>query len=119
MNLHIEGQNIRFRVSKDELTYLCSNGNISHQIFFSDKKSLQININLAQQNNDLILHYNEGEINLSVSRIGAQNLLDSLPSKEGLKITKNIGKEHNLTIKFEVDIRTQKSSRKQRVGDNG
>jgi hypothetical protein len=111
MNLHIEGQKLRFRISKDALASLCEGQGLTHRVFLPNQHALYIDIcpstthhaalHLVAHTDHMILH---------VQPDAAERLYQALPSKDGLQIDQPIESQQALKLVLEVDIRTQKRS---------
>lgn len=111
MNLRIEGQQVRFRLSKDELESLCFGNAILQSTTFPNGYSLDINL-FAQNIDDIMNIVYEGDyMELRVRKQAAQELYDALPSREGLQTMQAIDTKQSLELILEVDIRTQKRKR--------
>jgi len=108
MNLHIENQKLRFRIKKEELEKLCLGEELKQEIFLPKKNSLNINIKTTQKADILFLLFSENSLSLLVNKKAAQNLFNSLPKRDGLKIDQEINGKQTLNLILEVDIRTQK-----------
>ncbi len=107
MNLHIDGQKLRFRLTKAELEKLCNKKNIKQKIFLPEQNIISININIQPQEENLIFTFINNNFHLAVNEWAAKNLYNSLPSKEGIRVEQKIDENNILTLLLEVDIRTQ------------
>lgn len=111
MNLRIEGQQLRFRISKDELKNLYSDDSIIQSTIFPNGGSLDIS--LLPQNMDDIMNitYERDSVELRVQKQAIQDLYNALPSREGIQATQVTHAGQILELILEVDIRTQKRNR--------
>lgn len=108
MNLRIEGQRLRFRISKEELERLCSGGAVEQSTAFPNQCGLEINLVSESMDAKLMLVYVEGCMELRVQKQAAEMLLRSLPSREGIAMKQKVEAAEPLELILEVDIRTQK-----------
>lgn len=112
MNLRIEGQHWRFRISRDELEMLCHGRQLSQHSELPDERSMSITIqtdHLDEKN--LLLECNESGFTLLINPVAASTLFNALPSRDGLESVQKISESHTLRLSLEVDIRTQKRKR--------
>ena len=111
MNLRIEGQQLRFRISKDELDEIYNGNEIAQLSHFLDGQVL--NIRIIPQDIDVTLYFafTEGVMSLIVNKQEVKNLYDSLPSREGVSVKQSINDTMFLNIILEVDIFSQKRLR--------
>ncbi len=111
MNLRIDGQEFRFRVSKQELISLCEGIALNQGTYLPNGKTIEVSIVTSADSKTLSLHHNNNNITLHVGKDAATNLLNSLPSRDGIEASQKINEGHSLQLAFEVDIRTQKRKR--------
>lgn len=112
MNLRIEGQQLRFRISKEELERLCSGSSITQPTYFSKMKALDIDITPQDIEPALQLMFDCDCMMLAVQNQAAQDLYHALPSREGIEAKQTINAVQTLELILEVDIRTQKRKRR-------
>ena len=108
MNLHIENQKMRFRISKEEIKNLCASKIIKQHLLLPKGQSLNIEIIAQEQNDELYLSYEKSSIILQVQKTAANNLYEKLPSRKGLEVAQELENNQILHLILEVDIRTQK-----------
>ncbi len=111
MNLRIEGQQLRFRISKEELAVLLSGSTITQPTCFPKMRVLDIDITSQDIEPVLQLMFNGDCMMLAVQKQAAKNLFHALPSREGIKVKQTINAAQTLELILEVDIRTQKRKR--------
>ncbi len=111
MNLHIENQKLRFRISKDELEELCSGSSLTQEIFLPNQHTLNIAIIMQIQDPILYLTFENNSITLFAKKNAIEEFYSVLPSREGLEIEQQVADNQLLKLIFEVDIRTQKRKR--------
>jgi len=109
MNLRIEGQNLRFRISKEELESLCLGKEILQKTFLPGDNVILTGI-YPEGKNTLETEFDKDGIKLFVQKEAANDLLGSLPNREGLEVEQKVG-DNILKLSLEVDIRTQKRKR--------
>jgi len=108
MNLRINGQELRFRISKEELESLCSGSIVSQSTILPNSKKIEAQIIPNNSDDTMNLSDKNNIIILNVSKNLTQKFYDSLPSKEGLEKIQKIDDTNSITLFLEVDIRTQK-----------
>ena len=108
MNLRINGQELRFRVGKEELESLCVGETLKQSTHLTNNKILETCITTNYTGSGMSISNENDNFTLYVNKGLAAKFLDSLPSKEGLEATQKINDEQFLTLILEVDIRTQK-----------
>lgn len=109
MNLRMQGQMLRFRVSKEELETLCGGSALTQRTYLPDSRVLEIiAITDSIQKTPLRLEMEEYHWVLKIAAASAQALLTSLPNREGIEQAQDIKNGHILHLSLEVDIRTQK-----------
>lgn len=106
MNFHVDGQRLRFRISKQDLESLCAGKVVGQRTYLPNGSILEVNIIMKVLNTPLFLSFNEGVVALQVSKDAVTALRDVLPCREGLKATQGVDREHSLQLLLEVDIRT-------------
>jgi len=111
MNLRIEGQQLRFRISKEELEILCSGSSITQPTYFPKMRALDIDITPQDIEPALQLMFDGDCMMLAVQNQAAQDLYHALPSREGIEVKQTINAVQTLELILEVDIRTQKRKR--------
>ena len=111
MNLRIKGQNLRFRISKEELETLCCGCEVTQRTLFPGQRALGINIITRSMENTLQVTFEEDSITLCVHAQAAEDLYHALPSREGIQARQKIHAMQMLELALEVDIRTQKRRR--------
>lgn len=109
MNLRIEGQTLRFRISKEELETLCLGGALQQIIPLPDLR-MEILVTTESSDAPLKLHIEKNRWHLQVNKETAQTMLASLPNREGILHRQKVG-DTWLCLMLEVDIRTQKRKR--------
>jgi hypothetical protein len=112
MNLRIEGQQMRFRISTKELEILCSGSSITQPTYFPKMRALDIDITPQDIEPVLQLIFDGDCMVLAVQNEAAQDLYHALPGREGLAVTQTINAVQTLELILEVDIRTQKRQRR-------
>ncbi len=116
MNLHMENQRLRFRVTKDELALLCEGEDVKQWFDLPSQRQFTITICTDEQEDELLLRDSDEEIMLCVQKDAAQGLFDALPSQEGFEVEQKTGEGKKIQLVFEVDIRSQKrAEKKQKV----
>lgn len=108
MNLRIEGQHLRFRISKGELEQLCQGVALVQRTHLPESQSLEIVIATGHEADEFQLNYQRNTMRLTVSEDAAKNLLFSLPAREGIEAVQVLESDDRLQLSLEVDIRTQK-----------
>ncbi len=108
MNLRIEGQQLRFRISKEELGALCSGSSITQTTYFPGIRALNIDITPRDIEPALQLTFDGDCMILTVQKQAAEDLYNALPSREGIEEKQTINAAQSLELIMEVDIRTQK-----------
>jgi len=102
MNVRIKNQNIRFKITKEELSMLLE-GHIIHTKVELLDKTLVISINPTGSGKvmepKLVLDQSEAYLNLLVSSAQLQTLSDMGVNRDGLK-----QKTSNLSITLQVDM---------------
>lgn len=111
MNLRIEGQQLRFRISKEELEYLCSGYGITKSSCLSPTDRLRVDIRPEDISQTMQFALDDRSMVLSVQKQAAEDLYNALPSREGIKTKQSINKELSLELILEVDVRTQRRKR--------
>ena len=111
MNLRMEGQELRFRISKEELEAICEGKTLAQSTSMPDGRMLKIGIAAGQRSTPLSFAYTNDRMTLQVSTDSAISLRDALPSREGLEAIQPIDGSQTLRLLLEVDIRTQKRKR--------
>lgn len=111
MNLRIEGQQLRFRISKEELKELCSGVSITQLTYFPKMRALDIDITPQNIEPALQLIFDGDCMMLAVQKQAAEDLYHALPSREGIEVKQTIDVGKTLELILEVDIRTQKRKR--------
>ena len=111
MNLRIEGQQLRFRISKDELEILCSGSSITQPTLFPEMRALEIEIRPQNIEPALQLIFDGDCMMLAVQKQAVEDLYHALPSREGIEVKQTIDAGQTLKLILEVDIRTQKRKR--------
>ena len=102
MNVRIKDQNLRFKITKEELSALLA-GHLVHAKIEFLNKTLVTNINPAARSEEmevkLVLNENEAYLNLLVS-IGQLQMLSNMgANRDGLK-----QKTNKLSITLQVDM---------------
>ncbi len=111
MNLRINGQELRFRVTKEELESLCNGEELEQISYLPNDHTLKSKITTEAASYGMFLIIKNNRFMLHVNPIIAKDFLESLPSREGLEATQEINDELSLTLILEVDIRSQKRKR--------
>ena len=111
MNLRINGQELRFRISKGELESLCKGEELEQISYLPNNHNLTTKITTEAASYGLFLIIKNNRFVLHVNHKTAKDFLESLPSREGLEATQEINDELSLKLFLEVDIRTQKRKR--------
>ncbi len=111
MNLRIEHQQLRFRISKEELETLCSGERIIQQTVFPDGRILEIDMVVQPIQDTLEIRFEGDSLILLIQKQAAEELYHSLPSREGISSAQKIDDTRSLKLTLEVDIRTQKRKR--------
>lgn len=102
MNVKIDGEGLRFRLSEDELKTLLNGGTLQETLRIG-RRTLGIAVDSVGASDDLIAVYDENTIRLLVSPDKVRELSSMGRSREGLEQT-----AHGLTVSLQVDFRTQK-----------
>lgn len=110
MNLRLEGQAVRFRIRKEELEALCA-GETLEQVTQLPHSLLTLTIRTDHTEIPLRLVTGSQSWLLEVNKTAVQDLLDSLPSREGIYYEQATDGSASLHLMLEVDIRTQKRKR--------
>ncbi len=108
MNLRIEEQCFRFRISKEELKKLLAGEALKQKSILSESSILIINIISKTQTDILSLVFVNNHMTLSVQKAAIEDLYNTLPSREGIQSSQDVRNEQALQLILEVDIRTQK-----------
>ena len=108
MNLRIEGQQLRFRISKEELEILCSGSSVTQPTYFSGMRVLNVDITPQDIEPALQLTFDDDSMMLAVQMQATEDLYHALPSREGIEVKQTINEVQTLELILEVDIRTQK-----------
>lgn len=102
MKLRIENQNLRFKISEDELKYLLEGYPVHTKVILMDKMIVAI-INPTGRGGTmeakLVLDFHDAYLNLLVPPLMVQELSDMGKSREGLK--QNIG---DVSVSLQVDM---------------
>ena len=104
MNVRIKNQNLRFKISEEELSVLLSKHPVHAKVDLLDK-TLVVSINPAGQSEalepKLVLDKSEAylSLSLSVSPAQLQALSDTQPSRDGLK-----QKSGDISVTLQVDM---------------
>lgn len=102
MNVRIKNQNLRFKISEEELDLLLDKHPVHAKVELLDK-TLVVSINPAGKSEvlepKLVLDKNEAYLSLSVSLEQLQALSDMQPSRDGLK-----QKSGELSVTLQVDM---------------
>ncbi len=127
MNLRIEGQQLRFRISQEELKKLCSGFPIKQSTHFPSSthspkpahwplmRVFSIDITPQDIEPDLQLTFESDCIKLAVQKQIAMNLYATLPRREGIRVKQKMDAVQTLELCLEVDIRTQNRERSNHV----
>ena len=116
MNLRINGQELRFRVTKEELESLCSGKTLEQSTLLPNNQVLTSTIASNSSNDGMSLSNDSNALALLINKSLATKFFESLPSREGLEATQEINDELSLTLILEVDIRTQKRKKSEEKG---
>ncbi len=115
MNLRIEGQKLRFRLSKKELELLTTGKTLEQKTHLPGSSSaLQISIVMISIPTPLSFHYQKNHMTLSVDNETLMTLWASLPNRSGISTTQETGESTSpLELSLDIDIFTQKRKRAQ------
>ncbi len=120
MNLRINNEMLRFRISKQELELLLNGEKIAQYIDIPQNNNswqrLNIQIipireltnNVAGNDKSLDICYEGNDITLYIQQHKAKQLYDSLPQRDGISRVYEFDNKKRISINLEVDIRTQK-----------
>lgn len=109
MNLRIEGQLIRVRISKGELEQLCQGATLMQRTILPGHTVWEVMV-VTETDCPAELHVScaENNLRLAVAKEAAETLLFSLPSREGIEISQMLDGDDELHLALEVDIRSQR-----------
>lgn len=109
MKLRIDGQELRFRISKQELEHLCNGTVLQQQTHLPDSRALKVSIITVDRVEELLhLTHEKDHMQLQADKERLTAFRDSLPNREGLECNQAIENGQNLCLILEVDIRSQK-----------
>ena len=92
MNIKIEEQNIRFKITEEELNQLLSGAQLEINAL--------IFVRIIPKGSDVLVKHNNGEIVLTVPKQNLVELMDMGKSQSGLKM-----KQGDLSLSLQVDVR--------------
>jgi hypothetical protein len=108
MNIRFSDHHIRFRVARQELERLLAGRSLSLDIAMPRAHQFRATINVTSIG-DWQLDNDPTGIWLSLPRSSLEELLQSLPSKEGLEHQFETGNGTALGVAFEVDLKKESS----------
>ena len=111
MNFRIEGQELRWRISKEELELLCLGKSLTQTTHLPNAHFLEIIITANSNNKGLSLSVERERMTLNIEKKATLNLWNALPCREGLESSQNTNQGELLRLIVDVDIRTQKRKR--------
>ena len=119
MNFRMDGQHVRFRITKDELGLLCDGQMVARTTHLTAQSSLTISIRPVDRLIDrpldegpiLALEQDMDRLTLLVLDKAASDLLTALPQREGLEETVMLEDGRDLRLSLDVDIRSQRRKR--------
>ncbi len=113
MNIRLNHQSIRFRLSEDEFLKLCSEEIVTEEVQLSEKSLFKYSVQSISnsQNSGMQLLVEGKETYLQVPHEQLVELSTTLPSKEGLSSEMIVGDSRVLKVFLEVDIRKIKQER--------
>lgn len=106
MNLRMEKDRIRFRISDSELEKLLVDHVIVGQTPLPDGKKFGYRVTTTGVNPELTYKNDELYLHLPLTMVQAHK--ESLPSKEGISGQCKLANGDNLSFVLEVDVRTHK-----------
>lgn len=107
MNLRINGQELRFRISKAQLELLCKGNDLEQSTFLPVGQVIKICITPKYKKRGMSLSNISDCIMLCVNKEDANIFLKSLPNRQGLETVQKIDNDNYLKLVLEVDVRTQ------------
>jgi hypothetical protein len=111
MNFRIEGQELRWRISKEELENLCSGKPLKQTTHFPNGRFLEVVITANPNDKGLSLSVEKERMTLNIEKKAALDLWKALPCREGLESIQHTDQGLPLRLVIDVDIRTQKRKR--------
>ena len=108
MKLRIDRQTLRFRVDHQEWESLREGSALQQETYLPNGAALCVSIVVSAEHDVLFLSYEKEHMTLYVSETMVAALLDTLPSRDGIKNTQAMEGGHTLQLVFEVDIRSQR-----------
>jgi hypothetical protein len=108
MNLRIENNQLRFRITQDETALLTRHGEVSSRLDLGTS-SMTYEVALATLEQPLALNVQEHVWTLRVNREDFRAFLSSLPARDGLEHT-IIVNGVQIALVLEVDVRRVRAS---------
>lgn len=107
MNIRFSDHRIRFRVARQELERLMAGRSLSLDVAMPRAHQFRATVNVTPFG-DWQLDSDPTGLWLSLPRVALEELLQSLPSKEGLEHQFATNNGSPLSVAFEVDLRQEK-----------
>lgn len=108
MNIRLSDQQIRFRMTKTELTDLLAGKSIQTKTTFPDNTSLNFYVNIGLQKSPTVLKRDKDIIMLYIEERQAKELEKKIPTKKGISLVLGKEAEPLLKVVVEVDVFTHK-----------
>ena len=106
MNVRFSDRHIRFRVARHELDRLLSGRSLALDVSMPRSHQFRASINVTPLG-DWQLDSDPTGLWLSIPRSALEDLLESLPRKEGLQHVFSTGTDGSLAVAFEVDLQKE------------
>ncbi len=112
MNIRLEDQQIRFRVSEGEFGTLCSGQAVEQQTYLPGRRLLKVSVRPCD-GDSMHLDCEDDHIALYLGLEKAEAFRAILPGRAGLEGVQLVNGERTLSLILEVDVRSQKKKRDQ------
>ena len=112
MNIRLDEQQIRFRVSEQEFGALCGGIPLEQKIYLPGQHRLRVSVQPCD-GDGMHVECEDDHIALHLGRARAEAFRALLPGREGLEEVQLIGGERTLSVVLEVDVRSHKKARTQ------
>ena len=114
MELQIEGQRLRFRISEAELKRLLDGVTVTDSSRLSPMREMHRRLRLGE-GHEVMLDWSAEAIELRLPRSAVEAYVEGLPRRDALSVAVGEG-ALTLQLDFEVDVRDSVRSRRPRKG---
>ncbi len=112
MNIRLEEQQIRFRISEQEFGALCGGMPLEQKIYLPGQHRLRVSVRPCD-GDCMRVECEDDHIALHLGQTRAEAFRATLPGRDGLEEVQLIGGERTLSVILEVDVRSHKKARPQ------